>query len=400
MNMGSGIFRTSLPKGFKAGGINCGVRLYRPDLGLIISELLATTVGVFTQNKAKAAPVKYAEHCLPSEHIKAIITNSGEANAGTGQEGEQHNLMMAQSLAHYLDCDPSQIITASTGVIGKSLSIEKIVQAIPNLIKKTTDIAENFATAILTTDLVPKTVYKNVVLSSGTVIITGIAKGSGMIHPNMATMLGYFLTDAKLDMQEAQCLLKEVCDKSFNMISVDGETSTNDCVFLMANGASQVAINNEKDKALFSQALLELAVTLAKSIARDGEGASKLIEAQVLGTETEDQAKKIAKSLITSLLIKTAISGESPNWGRILGRIGQVDLSKSMLDACVISIQGIDLYAKGSFIEGADLDHLKNQLKKDQINITVHFFQGTGSATAWGCDLTPQYVKINMEYVS
>jgi glutamate N-acetyltransferase/amino-acid N-acetyltransferase len=400
MIMGSGIFRTKLPIGFKAGGINCGVRVYRPDLGVIISEISATTVGVFTTNHLKAAPVKYAQHCLPSNSIRAIITNSGEANAATGVEGERSNLMMVMSLAKELACHPNQVITASTGVIGKPLSIHKITAAMPSLVKKTTNIAENFATAILTTDLVPKTVYKDVVLSTGSIRITGICKGSGMIHPNMATMLGYFLTDAQLDIQEAQSIIKEICDKSFNMISVDGETSTNDCVFLMANGASNVSLKNTDDHTIFYQAILEMAITLAKSIARDGEGASKLIEAKVVGAENDEQAKTVAKSIISSPLIKTAIYGESPNWGRVLARIGQENISASMLNQCTIAIQGIDLFAQGSLVENVDLSILKGKLASDHIIITINFVQGAGCATAWGCDLTETYVKINAEYVS
>jgi glutamate N-acetyltransferase / amino-acid N-acetyltransferase len=400
MIMGSGVFRTKLPLGFKAGGINCGVRVYRPDLGVIISEIPATTVGVFTKNHLKAAPVKYAQQCLPSNNIKAIVTNSGEANAATGAEGDERNLMMVKVLAKELACHHNQVISASTGVIGKPLSIQKITAALFSLAKKTTHIAENFATAILTTDLVPKTVYKDVELSSGIVRITGICKGSGMIHPNMATMLGYFLTDVQLDIQEAQLILKKVCDKSFNMISVDGETSTNDCAFLMANGASNVSLKNKDDHTIFYQSILEIAITLAKSIARDGEGASKLIEANVTGAENEEQAKMLAKSIISSPLIKTAIYGESPNWGRVLARIGQENISESMLNQCVIALQGIDLFAQGALVENVDLSILKNMLANDHIIIDIHFIKGTGCATAWGCDLTEKYIKINAEYVS
>ena len=396
---GSGIFRTKLPIGFKAGGINCGVRLYRPDLGVIISENPAVTAGVFTQNHYKAAPVNYCAQLLPSSNIKAIITNSGEANAATGIEGVQNNLHMATSLAHVLYCNPNQILTASTGVIGKLLSIKKITAALPALVKKTTDIAENFATAILTTDLVPKTVYKDVQLSTGTVCITGICKGSGMIHPNMATMLGYLLTDVQINTDEAQSLLKKVCDKTFNMISVDGETSTNDCVFLMANGMSGIALTNSADQSIFYNALLQVATTLAKSIARDGEGASKLLEAIVSGAESLEQAQNIAKSIITSPLIKTAIYGESPNWGRIIARIGNENISSAMLNNYSISIQGITLFSQGAPIENVDMTALKIHLAKDQITIDIKFSQGTGTATAWGCDLTEQYIKINAEYV-
>lgn len=400
MISGAGIFRTKLPTGFKAGGINCGVRVYRPDLGVIISENPASTAGVFTKNHCQSATVKYCKEILPSNHIKAIITNSGEANAATGMNGIQSNFEMASCLAKELQCNPEHVLTASTGVIGKPLSIQKITDAIPALINKTTDIAENFATAILTTDLVPKTVYKDVQLSTGKIRITGICKGSGMIHPNMATMLGYLLTDLQINAIEAQTFLRNVCDKSFNMISVDGETSTNDSVFLMANGMSGVTIINSNDHALFYDALLEVAITLAKSIARDGEGASKLIEAVVTGAQNYDQAKKIAKSIITSSLIKTAVYGSSPNWGRIIARIGNEDICESMINSCVIAIQGITLFSDGSPVENVDTTILKSQLKEDQINITITFNEGNGSATAWGCDLTENYVKINAEYVS
>lgn len=399
MILGSGIFRTKLPIGFKAGGINCGVRLYRPDLGVIISENPAVSAGVFTQNHCKAAPVTYCEKLLPSDNIKAIITNSGEANAATGIDGINNNLQMATSLAQVLHCNPNQILTASTGVIGKSLSIKKITDAIPALVKKTTDIAENFATAILTTDLVPKAVYKDVQLSTGKVCITGICKGSGMIHPNMATMLGYLLTDVQINAEEAQSLLKKVCNTTFNMISVDGETSTNDCVFLMANGMSGVSLVNSADQSIFYNALLQVATTLAKSIARDGEGASKLIEATVSGAESLKQAQNIAKSIITSPLIKTAIYGESPNWGRIIARIGNEAMTFEMLNTCIISVQGITLFSQGAPIQNLDMSALKTQLAKDHITINIKFAQGKESATAWGCDLTEHYVKINAEYV-
>ncbi|CDZ78377.1 Arginine biosynthesis bifunctional protein ArgJ [Legionella massiliensis] len=400
MILGCGIFRTKLPIGFTAGGINCGVRQYRPDLGVIISEEPAVATAVFTQNHYKAAPILYCEKILPSEKIKAIITNSGEANAATGAEGVKANLAMASCLAETLGCAPEQILTASTGVIGKPLSIDKIKEAIPQLVAKTTDIAENFATAILTTDLVPKTVYKDVQLSGGQVCITGICKGSGMIHPNMATMLGYLLSDVQLHSDQAQSLLKQACDDSFNMISVDGETSTNDCVFIMANGMSGVSLNNAEDEAIFYEALLEVAIILAKSIARDGEGASKLIEAKVSGAENLTQAKAVAKSIITSPLIKTAIYGESPNWGRIIARIGNENLSLSMLNSCEIVIQGITIFSRGTAVHDLEALNLKEALKKDYILIEILFPQGKHTATAWGCDLTEKYVKINAEYLS
>ncbi len=397
---GAGIFRTQLPIGFSAGGVNCGVRLYRPDLGVIISEQPCTAVGVFTQNNYRAAAVHYCEQRLPADDIKAIITNSGEANAATGTPGVDDNLAMAIALAQALHCQPKQVLTASTGVIGKPLSIDKITAAIPSLVAKTTSIAENFATAILTTDLVPKSVYKELELSTGKVCITGICKGSGMIHPNMATMLGYLLTDAKVGISDAKTMLKNACDASFNMISVDGETSTNDSVFFMANGMSGVSLVTPEDHFIFFDALLNVSILLAQSIARDGEGATKLIEAQVHGAVDVQQAKNIAKAIITSPLIKTAMYGQSPNWGRIISRIGNEQLSTAMLDACEIMIQGIVVFAQGMPVFSSETALLKSKLNKDTTCICISFQAGSAKATAWGCDLTEQYVKINAEYVS
>ncbi|MCP4474698.1 MAG: bifunctional glutamate N-acetyltransferase/amino-acid acetyltransferase ArgJ [Gammaproteobacteria bacterium] len=400
MSPGPGIFRTQLPIGFSAAGINCGVRRYRPDLGIIISQQPSVAAAVFTQSSCRAAPVNYCQRLLPATNIKAIITNSGEANAATGLQGVRNNQIMAQTVADTLNCKPDQILTASTGVIGEPLSIKKITQAIPELVNSTSNIAEKFAVAILTTDLVPKTIYKKVSLSHGTVCITGICKGSGMIHPNMATMLGYLLTDLRLSPMEAKGLLQTVCDQSFNMISVDGETSTNDCVFMLANGMSGVGLTDLHDRKVFYNALLEVAITLAKSIARDGEGASKLIQAQVIGAEDTWQAKKIARSIITSPLIKTAIKGESPNWGRIIARIGSEGVSCNMLERCSIVIQGVKIFSHGAAAESVDMVKLKERLKEDSIEIGIDFSAGEGTATAWGCDLTEKYVKINAEYLS
>lgn len=400
MNTGAGIFRTKLPLGFTAGGINCGVRRYRPDLGIIISEAESVVTAVFTQNNCKAAPVSYCEKLLPSTNIKAIITNSGQANAATGKNGESNNQTMAAAVANQLSCNSNQVLTASTGVIGEMLAIDKITAAVPSLIKNVSNIAEKFALSILTTDLVPKAVYKQLQLSNGQVTITGICKGSGMIHPNMATMLGYFLTDAKLTVSQSNALIKQVADKSFNMISVDGEMSTNDCVFLMSNGMSGVVINNDADLQLFHHAVEEIAIVLAKSIARDGEGASKLIEVTVTGMQDEILAKKIARSITTSPLIKTAIYGESPNWGRILAKIGAENIDETLINTCEVSIQNLILFAKGALITDIDKNILKQAMKDDTILIAIKFFDGDKVATAWGCDLTEKYVTINAEYLS
>lgn len=396
-NLGPGIARTPLPKGFTAGGINCGVRKYRPDLGIIISETDAVAVGVFTQNECKAAPVLYSQALLPSSHVRAIVTNSGQANAATGAEGRETNWKMAVSAARWIGCLPHQILTASTGVIGQPLAIDKITEAMPQLIERSTDNAEAFALAILTTDLVPKTVSTEVTLSGGTVRITGICKGSGMIHPNMATMLGYILTDAAISEDNSRRMLTEANEVSFNMISVDGDTSTNDCVFMLANGASKVVVESHEDLALFQKAMTTIAQLLAQSIARDGEGATKLVEVALTGVPSLELARKAARGITVSPLIKSAIHGEDPNWGRILARLGAEKVPAECLERMTLDIQGMRVFDLG---KPAAFDRMSvhNALKKDKVLIEVNLNSGSHGATAWGCDLSKKYVEINTEY--
>lgn len=395
--LGPGIARTPLPKGFLAGGTNCGVRKYRPDLGVIISEPAAVAVGVFTTNECKAAPVTYSQALLPSPHIKAIITNSGQANAATGAEGRENNWKMAVATARWIGCLPHQILTASTGVIGQQLAIDKITEAMPELVERATDSAESFALAILTTDLVPKTVSTTVQLSGGSVRITGICKGSGMIHPNMATMLGYLLTDAAIPMEMAKGLLTDANAVSFNMISVDGDTSTNDCVYMLANGASGVGVATADDYQVFKKALIEVAQLLAQSIARDGEGATKLLEIRLKGAPEKEIAVRAARGITVSPLIKTAMHGEDPNWGRILARLGAEKVPAHCLERMSLDIQGIRVFEMG---RPAQFDRMSvhNQLKKDKVVIDIQLNGGDHDATAWGCDLSKKYVEINTEY--
>lgn len=397
MTRGPGISRTPLPKGFKASGINCGVRRYRPDLGIIISDDDAVCVGVFTQSESRAAPVLYAKQVVPSAHLRAIITNSGQANAATGPEGSEDNLKMARAAAASVGCHAHQIATASTGKIGVPLEVDKIVSAIPELVRSAGGLTEAFATAILTTDLVPKTVSTTVQLSGGQVRITGIAKGSGMIHPNMATMLGYLLTDANLTIGVAQDMLKAATDLSFNMISVDGDTSTNDCVFLMANGASGVALADDADYAAFKKALIEVSTVLAQAIARDGEGATKLFEVQVKGSPDLELARKAAREVILSPLVKSAIHGGDPNWGRVLARLGAAQVPAKLLDSMTMKMQGKKVFDKGRPVD-FDRSQVWSLLQQDTVKVKIDFNAGEYEATAWGCDLSKKYVEINTEY--
>lgn len=400
MTPGAGIYRTQLPQGFTAGGINCGVRRYRPDLGIILSDTDAVVTAVFTQNTCKAAPISYCQSILPASNIKAIVTNSGQANAATGQQGEKHNIQMASAAAKLIGCETSQVLTASTGVIGEPMEIDKITTALPCLMDSVSNISEIFSLAIMTTDLVPKTASKIVTLSQGSVTLTGIAKGSGMIHPNMATMLGYILSDIAITPEQSHHILQKAVNKSFNMISVDGDPSTNDCVFMMNNGQADVTLANPSDEAIFYQAVEELCILLAKAIARDGEGASKLIEVQVSGLDDKALAIKIARSITLSPLIKTAVYGASPNWGRVLAKVGSVVGSEALLSHCQIYMQGHQLIKNGAPVTNVALSALKNALKQDTTVIQIDFSSGKESATAWGCDLTPKYVQINAEYLT
>jgi glutamate N-acetyltransferase/amino-acid N-acetyltransferase len=380
-----------------ASGVNCGVRRYRPDLGLIYTEKNCVAAGVYTLNQFKAAPVHYCQSLLPSAKIRAIVTNSGQANAATGPQGVENNLLMAKTVAQALGVTPEQVLTASTGVIGKQMEIDKITAAVPELVERSTDVAESFALAILTTDLVPKTVTTTVKLSQGTVRITGICKGSGMIHPNMATMLGYLLTDVKLTPELAHSLLRETTDVSFNMISVDGDSSTNDCNFLMASGETGVELVTDDDLRTFKKALTEVSQFLAQAIAIDGEGASKLIEVDLKGAPSLDLARKAARGVTLSPLVKTAMHGEDPNWGRILSRLGAEQVPASCMSKMTLKVQGETLFANGSPLS-FDREAVRTLLKKPRILVEIDLQSGSETATAWGCDLSKKYVDINTEY--
>jgi len=265
------------------------------------------------------------------------------------------------------------------------------------MVDRATSTAEPFALAILTTDLIPKTVTTEIALSQGTIRMTGICKGSGMIHPNMATMLGYVITDVAMTPEMAQTSLQAATDLSFNMISVDGETSTNDCVFLMANGASGVSLATPGDRQLFQSTLTEMMQILAQAIARDGEGSSKLIEVRLQGVSDESLAKKAARGITISPLVKTAIHGEDPNWGRILARLGAEGIPADHLNDLSLKIQGIQVMKDGVPVP-FDRETAKATLRSDTVQILVELSAGKASATAWGCDLSKKYVDINAEY--
>jgi glutamate N-acetyltransferase/amino-acid N-acetyltransferase len=395
--MAPGLQSTLLPLGFFASGVNCGVRRYRPDLGLIYTEQDCVAAGVFTVNECKGAPVLHCQKLLPSAHIRAVLTNSGQANAATGAEGIADNQRMVAALAEQLGIEHSQVLVASTGVIGKPLELDRILPAIPQLVERATDVADGFALAILTTDLVPKSITTTVKLSQGQVRLTGICKGSGMIHPQMATMLGYLLTDLKLTPEQAHSLLKESNEVSFNMISVDGDTSTNDCSFLLASGQTQIELVTDEDTRKFKKALVEVSQFLARAIAADGEGASKLIEVALKGAPTLELARRAARGVTMSPLVKSAIHGEDPNWGRILSRLGAEGVPAEVLAKMTLKVQGVVLFADGKPVV-FDRPAAHTLLRKNKVQIDIDLKSGREAATAWGCDLSKKYVEINMEY--
>lgn len=399
MKRGPGIAQTPLPKGFFASGVNSGVRAYRPDVGLIVSDSDMTAAGVFTQSEAKAAPVLWSQKLVPSKKIRAVITNSGQANAATGELGIANNLLMVNATAAVVGCAPEEVLVASTGMIGVHLNVELINKALPELAARVTNTAEHFANAILTTDLVPKTISTTLKLSGGEITITGIAKGSGMIHPNMATMLGYILTDAKLDPQAAHTFLKTAVDLSFNMVSVDGDTSTNDCAFLLANGASGVDVLSADDVALFQATVTELSQLLAQAIARDGEGATKLIEINLHGGSDVMLARKAARGLTVSPLFKCAIHGEDPNWGRILARLGAEGIPAAQLNQMTLKLQGEEIFVNGAPIF-FDRDKVRGLLRSDTVLVEILFPNEAvvPVVKAWGCDFSKKYVDINADY--
>jgi glutamate N-acetyltransferase/amino-acid N-acetyltransferase len=341
--------------------------------------------------------VRYCQEILPAGNIRAILTNSGQANAATGAEGVERNLAMADAVAKELKVKREQVLVASTGRIGVQVESEKVIASMPELVERASNVAEGFALAILTTDLVPKSVTTTVKLSRGKVRITGICKGSGMIHPQMATMLGYILTDAKLSPALAQSLLVESTNVSFNMISVDGDCSTNDSNYLLASGATGIEPRSGEDLMKFKRALIEVSQFLAKAIAADGEGATKLVEVELKGAHDLTVARRAARGAILSPLVKCAIHGEDPNWGRILSRLGAEQVPATALDKLVLKLQGLTLYKDGRPVD-FDREKARALLKTNKVQIEIDLKSGTESATAWGCDLSKKYVDINTEY--
>lgn len=400
------------PRGYLATGITAGLKPSgAPDLALILSEVDAIVAGVFTTSVVRAACVDYCRQRLQAKaSARAILCNAGQANAATGEQGWADAVESAEVLAKALNISPDSVLLASTGVIGQRIKMDVLKAAIPQLVSEASNTGSDAAAkAICTTDLVPKTIALETMFGDRPVRIGGICKGSGMIHPNMATMLAFVTCDAAVSPHLWQEMLSRAANRSFNQITVDGDTSTNDSLIALANGQSRTpAITEMGPEAEKLEAMLtEVCAYLAKAIARDGEGATCLVEVQVSGASDEAAASKIAKTIVGSSLVKSAIFGRDPNWGRIAaaaGRAGvlfeQENLRIELGEFLMMENgqpQAFDRQAASQYLKAAAAGAY---LKEDTVLIKLTVGNGNGFAKAWGCDLSYDYVKINAEYTT
>lgn len=395
-------------KGFQASGIHCGIRKNKEkkDLSLLVAAGPVPTAAVYTQNKVKGAPITVTKENIADGYAQAVIVNSGIANT-CAPDGEEKALGMCEIAAHAMDIPATDMVVASTGVIGPSIDLEPIQTGIHQLVAEldsTPEAGLHFEEGIMTTDTQPKMVAVEFTLGGKTCRIGGCAKGSGMIHPNMATMLCFLTTDVAIAPALLQIALKKVVDDTFNMVSVDGDTSTNDTCCIMASGdAGNTRIEyQDEDFAQFVNALYVVLMNLSRLIAGDGEGATRLVEAVVTGAVTKEQARIVAKSVICSSLLKAAIFGADANWGRALCAIGYapVDVDVNRIDLSFASAAGVLPVCKDGRGIPFSEEAAKEILSQPEVKLLIDLNAGDEQAIAWGCDLTYDYVKINGDYRS
>lgn len=400
------------PKGYRATGITAGLKASgTADLALIVSDVDAIASGVFTTSQVKAACVDYCLERLDTKSsARAILCNSGQANACTGTQGRADVDTSTQAVAQALGLAPELVLAASTGVIGKRIKMEELLASVPRLVESLTPDGGNAAAqAICTTDIVPKFIALETLVDGRPVRIGGMAKGSGMIHPNMATMLAFITCDAAISSSLWHDMLQAAVNQSFNQITVDGDTSTNDTVIALANGESRTPAITEPGAAAdrLEAMLTEVCQYLAKAIARDGEGATCLIEVQVTGTPTDVDARQIARTVAGSSLVKSAVFGRDPNWGRIAAAAGRAGVTFEATDLD-INLGPFTMMQQGQpldYDKDAASDYLKAAaagayLKDDTVLLQIKVGHGPGTGIAWGCDLSYDYVKINAEYTT
>lgn len=394
------------PKGYVAGACYVGVKSRKsekPDVAILYSQEPATCAALFTTNKFCAAPVLLGREVLKKGKARAVVINSGNANAATGEQGLANAKKVEVLAEELLGLGEDEVFVSSTGVIGQQLPVEKVLEGVRRIVPTmNVEQGTDAAWAIMTTDTKKKEVAYELELSGGTIRIAAMCKGSGMIHPNMATTLSYVTTDAKVEAAILQKMLKDAADKSFNMTTVDGDTSTNDSLFLFANGASGVAIESEEDKATFAALLDDICIDMARRIASDGEGATHLMIVEAKGLPTEQDAKLVARSIAGSTLFKAAVFGRDANWGRIMAAAGYsgADVDPTKADCILKSAAGEVVVMEAGFGTNFSEELAKAVLTEHDITIIVDFHSGDGQATAFGCDLTYDYVKINGDYRS
>jgi glutamate N-acetyltransferase / amino-acid N-acetyltransferase len=387
------------PAGFRAAGVACGIKKSGLDLSLVAADARASAAAVFTTNKAQAAPVLIAREYIRASggHARAVIINSGCANACTGEEGIATARAMADAGAAALRCDPTDVLVASTGVIGVALDRDRVTSGIADAARAlASDGGAAAARAIMTTDPFPKEAAVQVATPAGTFRVGGMAKGSGMIEPMMATMLAVVTTDAEVPPALLQPALAAAVETTFNSISVDGECSTNDCVFALASGASGVTIR-ESDMGVLTEALRQVCEPLAVGIVRGGEGATKLIRIEVSGGRTHEQAKRAARAIANSPLVKTAIHGADPNWGRLVAVAGRAGVD-FVLDSARVQIGNVELFAQGRPFDERAPEASEHLQGRDVLVCVDLGTGGAGQARMWTCDLSAEYVRINAEY--
>lgn len=389
----------SAPKGFRVGATRAAIKTSGLDVALLVADVGATAAAVFTTSQVKAAPVLVSAQHLAHGSARAVVVNAGNANCCTGEAGMRNARKMCQLAAQQLEINAQDVLVCSTGIIGHALPMEKIESALSSIELNASD--EDAARAFMTTDLVPKFVAAQTQIGGEVVTVGGQAKGVGMIGPNMAplslhaTMLAFLTTDAKIETPRLQRLLESAVARSFNSVTVDGDMSTNDTAILLASGAANVEIN-DNNELQFAQLLQAVCVELAKKIARDGEGATRLIQIEVAGTSTESDARQIALSIANSPLVKTAIFGRDPNWGRIAMAAGKAGVS---FDAQKLSFSlgEVELFRNGEPVP-FDQKTAEQQLENENVFIRLQLGEGTANWTAWTCDFSYDYVKINAEY--
>ena len=399
-------------RGFRAGTAACGIKAFtagasaiptgqKDDVCVVHSATPCDAGGVFTTNKVKSASVVIDQLHLQHNRVQAITINSGNANACTGAQGFKDALLMAKLSADRLDLDPHQVVVSSTGVIGRYLPMDAvkigIAEACGNL-SESAGLAA--ARAIMTTDTVPKSAQLEVEIGGATVRVGGMCKGSGMIHPNMATMLAYITTDAAVEPGLIAGLVKPIADRSFNQVTVDGDSSTNDTFLILANGAArnQAIRAGSVEAEQLDMAILQVARRLARSIAKDGEGATKLITVKVAGAGSDAEARTAARAVASSSLVKTAVHGGDPNWGRIVCALGYSG-AELALDRLHLTVGGLVVFERGAGVD-VDLGAVRHAFEQPEIEIVATLGLGGGSAEAWGCDLSEEYVRINADYTT